>query len=224
MNSSRISGVAAIGFVVTVVAATAILQSAGLPATDAEPDEVAVFFADQATPVGISSALAPLAWVLLSLFGVGAVARIRPSERAQGEAWSLVGLIGVVMNAAFFGGAVVTQLAMAIGGGTDVLWPLHNVFFAINGVALATAMVGFSIGGLRTGTIAAWHGAVGLTAAVLQLAQAMLTPATLGGGPGLGAVLGLVGFVLWLVWLVTFGAVLLRDNTSVPARAASVVA
>jgi len=224
MTFSRICGIAAIGFVAIVVVATAILQAAGLPATDAEPAVVTAFFLDQTTPIGVASALAPLAWILLALFGAGALARIRPAERLRGEAWSLVGLVGIVLNAVFFGGSVVTQIAMLSSGTANELWHLHNAFFAVNGVSLATALVGFSIGGLRTGTIRTWHAGVGLTAAALQLAQAMLTPATLGGGPGFGAVLGLAGFVLWLIWLAAFGVVLLRESTSVTVAARAVPA
>jgi hypothetical protein len=40
----------------------------------------------------------------------------------------------------------------------------------------------------------------------------MLTPIALSGGPAGLALVGLAGFLLWLVWLITFGLVLLRDR------------
>lgn len=215
MTFSRLSGAAAMGFVLTAVAATAILQSAGLPAMDASPEEVSTFFADHATQVAIASALAPLAWVMLALFGAGAAARLLPAERPRGEAWSLVGLIGLVMNIIFFGGSVVTQIALRVGtSATDGLWSLHNAFFTINGVSLATALIGFSIAGLRTRTMRTWHGTIGLLAAALQLTQAALSPIILDGGPSALSIIGLVGFLLWLLWLITFGVILFRDATS----------
>jgi hypothetical protein len=213
MAFARLSGAAALAFVATVVVATAIVQVAGLPSAEAKPGDVTAFFTGHTVPVGVSSALAPLAWLLLTVFGAGALARIRASERSRGEAWSLIGLAGIVMNTVFFGGAVVTQIAILSGGGIDQLWPLHNAFFAINGISLATALAGFSIGGLRAGIIHTWHAALGLTAAALQLAQAMLAPATL----AFGRMLGLAGFLLWLIWLAIFGVILLR--TEAPAVA-----
>jgi len=214
MTMSRLAGAAALAFVPVAAAATGILRSAGLPATSAGPAEVAAFYAGQPISVGIASALAPLAWLLLVLFGAGAVGRLRPAEAAQGEAWSLVGLAGIVMQNVLFAGSVAAQIALLAGapaGGG--LWQLHNALFSLNGIALAIAMLGFSISGLRTGTLAGWHVTVGLVAATLQLISSALTPVSLSGGPAGFALVGLVGFLLWLVWLVTFGVVLLREPT-----------
>lgn len=231
MTFTRLAGAAALAFVPTVLTATAVLQSSGLPAVDAGPEEVTAFFAGHTTQVAIASALAPLAWLLLTVFGAGAVVRLWPVEQVRGEAWSLVGLTGLVMQNVLFAGSVAAQVALLAGPPTSSgLWQLHNALFDLNGIALAIALLGFSIGGLRTSTLRTWHGAVGLLAAALQLASSMLTPIALSGGPAGLAVVGLVGFLLWLVWLTTFGVVLLRDRprsdaaspgTPVPAVLAS---
>jgi hypothetical protein len=208
---SRVSGAAGIGFVLTVVTANAFLQPAGVPAADASPAKVAAFFTDHATQIAVSSALAPLAWVLLAVFGAGAIARLWRGEQDHGDAWSLVGLAGLVMQNVVFAGVIATQVALlaepSAGGG---MWRLHNALFTLNGMSLATAMVGLSLAGRRTGVIRPWHAAVGLLGAALQGLWATLTPVAVDTAPAEVAAIGLLGFLLWLVWLATFGAVLLR--------------
>jgi hypothetical protein len=71
------------------------------------------------------------------------------------------------------------------------------------------ALVGFSLGGLRSGVIARWHAIVGLVAAALQFASATLTPLVMANG-GLLGLIGLAGWLLWVAWLVIWGVVLLR--------------
>lgn len=220
MTFSRLSGAAALGFVVTIVTATAILQSAGVPAVDASHDEIATFVTDHATQVGIASAIAPVAWLLLLVFGAGAAARIWRVERTRGEAWSLIGLSGLVMQNGLFAGVVAVQVALLAGApASDGFWDLHNALFELNKTALAVALIGYSLGGLRTATIRTWHGAVGLLGAALLITAAILTPITLGGGPAALSLIGFAGFALWLLWLIAYGLTLLRDHTATQAVA-----
>lgn len=212
MTLSRLAGAAALAFVSIVLAANIILRAAGLPASDAGSDVVSAFVAGHATQVGIASALAPLAWLALTVFGVGATARVWRGEQSRGEVWSLVGVVGIGMQNVLFAGVVATQVAMLAPGPTAALWNLHNALFSLNGITLAMTLLGFSIGGLRTATMRRWHGGLGLVAAVLLLASSMLTPVALSGGAQVVGVAGFVGFVLWLVWLTAFGMVLLRDR------------
>ncbi|MFC4948378.1 hypothetical protein [Pseudonocardia sp. GCM10023141] len=121
------------------------------------------------------------------------------------------------MQNVLFAGTVAAQAALLSGappaGG---LWELHNAVFSINGVSLATALIGFSVVGLRTRALRAWHGGLGLVSAAVLLAGAVLTPVTLGGGLAAFAYVDLPGFLLWLVWVVTFGVVLVRDRVPEP--------
>lgn len=220
MTFSRLSGAAALGFVVTIVTATAILQSAGVPAVDASHDEIATFVTDHATQVGIASAIAPVAWLLLLVFGAGAAARIWRVERTRGEAWSLVGLSGLVMQNCLFAGVVAVQVALLAGAPASAgFWDLHNALFELNKTALAVALIGYSLGGLRTATIHTWHGAIGLLGAALLITAAILTPVTLGGGPAAISLIGFAGFALWVLWLIAYGLTLLRDHTTTQTAA-----
>jgi hypothetical protein len=218
MSFSRASGLAALGFAVVIVLANVVLVPAGLPVTGAESREVVAFFATGGSAVGVSSALTPLAWALATLFGAGAVAAIWRSERARGEAWSLVGFAGLVLQNAVFSGVIATRLALASttprdSAATAGLWALHDALFTLNGTFLALALVGLSVGGLRSDLLRPWHGKVGLLSAALLFSSATATPLVIGEAGPLG-LLGLVGWLLWVVWIVAYGVTLVRLEPS----------
>ena len=101
--------------------------------------------------------------------------------------------------------------ADGVGANTG-LWALHDALFTLNGTFLALALVGLSLGGLRTGLIRPWHGRWGLVSAALLFASAVLTPLVLDRVGPLG-LLGLTGWLMWVVWIVVYGIVLMRAES-----------
>lgn len=189
---------------------------AGLPVAGAGLDEVIAFFGTKGHIVGVGSALTPAAWVLATMFGAGVVSVLWGPERRRGEAWSLLGLAGLVLQNAAFAGVIAIRLALtstASGdkGATAGLWALHDALFALNATFLALALVGLSVGGLRAGLIPRWHGRLGLISAALLFASATLTTWFFGRSDAFG-LLGLVGWLLWVVWIVAYGVTLIRLN------------
>lgn len=166
----RIAGLAGLGFAILIASTNAILVPAGLPHTGAATNDVVQFFTTRQNTVGLASALAPVAWVLATLFGAGAVSVLWRSDREQGTAWSLVGFAGVIMQNITFTGVLAIRLALASTTAQDStaiagLWALHNALFTFNGTFLALAMIGLSISGRRAGLIRRWHSGIGLLAA-----------------------------------------------------------
>jgi hypothetical protein len=209
-----ICGLAAIGFAIMIVAGNAVAVPAGLPTTGAELADVVTFFATEGTLLGIASALAPAAWMLATMFGAGVVAATWRSERDRGEAWSLVGFAGLVLQNAAFAGVVAIRLALTSTAAHDLdvtagLWALHETLFTLNGAFLALALVGLSIGGRNAGLVRRWHATLGLLSAVLLFGSATLAPLVVGPAGPLG-LLGLVGWLLWVAWIVTYGLTLIR--------------
>ena len=119
MDFSRITGIAALGFAVTIVLANAIMVPAGLPLTGAEIGEVNAFFGTEGDIVAIASALTPSAWLLATLFGAGAVSALRRFERGRGEAWSLFGFTGLALQNATFAAVIATRLALTSTAARD---------------------------------------------------------------------------------------------------------
>ncbi len=207
----KVGGLAGIGFAVAIVLSNAVLAPAGLPRTGADPGQVEAFFAVAGDLVGLASMLAPVAWLLVLLFGAAAVAAVRASGAAAAEAWALAGFAGLVLQNATFTGVVAIRVALAstAGDGAAVLWPLHDALFTLNGTFLATAMLGLSVAGLRAGLVRPWHAALGLCAAALQFTSAVLTPLIIGDSGPL-ALPGLAGWLLWVVWITGYGVALIR--------------
>lgn len=214
MQFSRIAGLAALGFAAAIVLPNLLLVPAGLPVVGSGTSEAIAFFTADKGVVGIASALGPIAWVLATLFGVGAVSALRPSERDRGEAWSLLGFAGLVLQNGTFAGVAATRLALASTAAHDsaaatALWALHNTLFTLNGTFLALALLGLSVSGRRAGLIRRWHSGIGLLSAVLLFSSATLTPLVVDRAGPLG-LLGLVGWLVWVVWTVGYGIALVR--------------
>ena len=216
MSFVRLAGAAGVMFAAIVLVINVALAAAKWPLDgDATPGEVARYFADHTGLLGLDVSLALVNVLLIAVFGAGVFAVVWPRERQRDEAWSVVGVIGVAVMTALFS-AVVAARAALLGGHDPAggLFDLHNALFTAVGIGLALILIGFSVGGLRTATIRRWHGVLGLISGGLLTVSAMLTPVR---SPGGLAIIGAVGFLGWLVWLPTYGVVLMR------ARAATVV-
>ncbi|MEJ3747325.1 hypothetical protein WEI85_29070 [Actinomycetes bacterium KLBMP 9797] len=217
---AHLSGIAAIGFAAMIVTGNLIALPAGLPHSGAALSDVTAFFRGHGDILGVSAALGPATWVLATLFGAGAVLALWPAERERGEAWSLVGFGGLLLQNATFTAIVATRLALAAPSAGDAtatgaLWALHDGLFVLNGTFLALALTGLSVAGRRGGLTPRWHYVLGLVAAVLQFGAATLAPLAID-DPGRFGFLGLLGWLLWVVWLVAYGIRLVRHDQGVP--------
>ncbi|WP_328472932.1 hypothetical protein OHA21_11195 [Actinoplanes sp. NBC_00393] len=205
----QLAGAAGIGFAVLIVALNIVLVPAGMPTTGTGTAEALTFFDGHATVVRVAAAVAPVAWVLATLFGAGLVAELR-------SAWSVAGFAGLLMQNLTFTGVMATRLALTSTPDPG-LWALHDALFVFNGTFLALAMLGLSLAGLHAGLIRRWQAGLGLTAAALQFASAVLGPLVIE-NPGPIGLLGLVGWLLWVVWLIAYGVALLRPSVRFGAR------
>lgn len=191
---TRIAGVSCLGFAATIVLANVVDR-----VVDAD---------------GLVAALTPTAWVLSTLFGAGAVSALWRSERERGEAWSLVGFAGLLLQNGAFAAVVALRLALPSADRSAGLPALHDALFTLNGVFLALALTGLSVGGARSALIPRWHAALGLLSAALLFASATLAPLVVA-RPGPPGLLGLGGWLLWVGRLVAYGVALLRPGARV---------
>ncbi|MEV0900188.1 hypothetical protein [Actinoplanes sp. NPDC049802] len=215
MSFARLAGIAGVGFVVILIVANLLLTAAGFP-TPSEAvsrDEITTVFAAGAGSLRLASALLPLAWLLATIFAVGVCVCLRRDEQTRADPWSLVGLAGVLMQSVVFTSVEATRLALISAArhdsGVAGLWGLYTALFGFNQVFLATALLGLSMFGIRTGSIARWHAGIGLLAATLLLVTATTSPYGVGSVNPL-ALLGLTGWLLWLAWIVAYSVILIR--------------
>ncbi|MEU4441724.1 hypothetical protein AB0K14_29340 [Actinosynnema sp. NPDC050801] len=210
----RIAGFAGLGFASLIVLANAIMVPTGPPRTGAGTADVVAYFSGNQATVGLSSALTPTAWALSTLFAAGVVVATRQSDRDRGEAWSLVGFAGVLLQNGTFAAVIALRLALppttrTAPDATGALWSLHDTLFTLNGVFLAMALVGLSISGRHANLIPRWHATLGHLAATLLFTSATLTP-LITAAPGPLGLLGLGGWLLWVAWIVVYATTLIR--------------
>ncbi|MGI5506219.1 hypothetical protein [Lentzea sp. CA-135723] len=196
----RLAGVAGIAFALLIVLANVVLVPAGLPATGAGAAEVVAFFSGHGTALAVASALMPTAWVAAVVFGAGVLVRER-------NGWAVAGFAGLVLQNAAFTGVAALRLALPEADPVVVpaFWALHDALFTLNGVFLALALLGLTAG---TTLLAGWQTWLGYGAAALLFLSATLTPWVVEGGPL--TLIGLSGWLLWVVWLVAYGVALIR--------------
>lgn len=214
---TRVGGIGAIGFATMIVLGNLITVPAGHPSPGADPAEATAFIAGHDELLQWSSALTPIAWFGVVLFAAGVFSVLWPLERRRGEAWSVVGVAGLLLQTAVFAGVVATRLAVVQQPGeAPALWPLQDALLTINGTFLALALTGLSIAGFRCGLIQRWHQLLGFTAAALTFASAVLTPLVIDQG-GIFGLIGLTGWLLWVIWLLAYGTALIRRTPAAPA-------
>lgn len=215
----RTAGIGGVLFVGVVIAANLAQGAAGRPFGDPHDPSYLVdylaYYTDAGWVVTFLGFALPVVWGGLAVFAVGLTARLlrREWEGAR-EAWSLVGLVGVIMQNSIFPVVV----AMDVGqyrfvtdeGALDLgLHHAHEVLFGLNSLSLAIALTGFSAAMLRTAATGRWLPRVGFVAAALLTISTMnlgLEPAE-----ALFAAAGLLGFVLWLAFIASTSVWLLRE-------------
>lgn len=212
--SSRVGGAAGLLF-----AAGVLLQNGFLlrdnPMPGAQLDQIVAFYAGSSARVSVAVGWVAINIPLLLLFGSAVSLRLERQEAAR--VWARVGLCGVVLLCAAFScttwlqGVLVARAAdLATAGQLQLVWDLHSAAFSSSGLALAATMGGFSLGAWQGGVVPRWAAGVGLVGAAALVASGLFAVGTITGGPGI--FLQLLGFVAWLVWLVTASVRLLRPQ------------
>ncbi len=209
-----IGGVGGLVFVTTVVVQNVIRGSVA-PQNDDAVSKVVEFYADHRSITMVLVALFVVGAVGGAAFNAGLLARLS-AERLRGPA--LAGTIGFVGVFALFSAIVATDVALSgyvhLGSpNPDVvsaLWMLHNSLFGILGIALGIAIAGFSAAAAAGGLIPARWKEVGGIAGLLLAVSAATTPLAIDGSPVM--FVGLVGFLIWLVFVATTSRALLRHR------------
>jgi hypothetical protein len=140
------------------------------------------------------------------------------AEGREGRFWANVGALGATFIAALFALVNVTEIvltakAASLGASPDVvqaLWAVHAGAFGLDLAAIAVALVGLSGAAASVGGIPAWIRVAAWPGAVCLLVASVFTTALANGGPWMAV--GLIGFVIWLVFVIAASISLLRSN------------
>ena len=216
-----VGGVGGLVFVSSVVAQNLLRTS--LPTNDASIGKITAFYAGHRTETAVLTVLFAIGAVGLATFTGAVLTRLRATV-ARGPA--IGGALGVAGVIALFATTVVTDLALSgyvhrghpDPGVVGALWILHASAFGILTIFLGIALAGLAAGAAADGLVpAVWKG-IGLIGGLLLLAGGAATPAAIDGSKV--ALVSLVGFLVWLVFVGLVSVALLRESPQ-PSLASS---
>lgn len=212
VTAERLAGAAGLLFAATVVFQNVIRGSG--PLNDAASADVVAYYASHHASMGLLLTSFGLGFGALMAFLAGLSARAG-AEGPKAAAWARLGLIGGVLIGCTFTLVNVLEVGIdaASGGGASpallaMLLRLYWVAFGINLLPIGVALLGLSQAAARAGLIPRWLGWAGLLGGCLLLAGGMGSFAISQGSRWL--LVGLIGFIVWLVFVVVSSAGLLR--------------
>ena len=208
-----IGGVGGLVFVASVVAQN-LIRAASMPANDARAGRIIDFYTRHRGSTFVLAALFAVGAAGLAAFAGSLVARLSAAH-VRGAA--LAGVIGVAGVFAVYSTMLAIDLALSGyvhrgSPGPDVvsaMWILHNAVFGILLVAIGVALAGLSAAAAADGVVGGLWKQVGLLGALLLGIAGAATPAIIDGSPVM--VLGLIGFLTWLAFVVTTAISMLRN-------------
>lgn len=213
-RGSALAGRAGLVFLV-LIAAQNVLRAVVGPATNASTADLAELTHAGAWVVHLLVATYLIGFPALLLFTTGLsgwCARHQP----RSALWAGVGQSCSVVIAVLFGLVNVMQVTMVAARDqlaaapelSQLLWVMHNAVFTINLGALGVAL--FSLGRAATLSrlIPAWMGPVTAVGGGLLLASALPAVAVVNGSGWMAV--GLLGFLVWMLFLALAGVSLLR--------------
>jgi hypothetical protein len=218
---ARVAGIGALVFVGSVIAQN-VLRGSSAPGNGADAQEVLTHYADHRATTFVLVALFVAGAAGLTTFLGGAVRRMVAGPRS---AWAYAGLVGAVGILALFGMLVASEQAVTVvahgatpdTGAIAALWALHNSVFAVLLLMIGVALLGLSRAGVAAGITPPVFDRIGPIGSALLAVGALAGPAIAGGDAMALFGVSVIGFVLWLAFLVTTGLRLVRSDRQVAA-------
>lgn len=211
VSAGRQAGIGGLVFVAALVVQNALRARA--PGFGAAPGTVTAYFLHHRAAALIPLGMFPIEMLALFVFAAGVWTSVSRSEH---RSWATMGMLGVTAIATLFAIVNIIEIVLTAKAGglarfpgvVGALWAVHGAAFGLDLAAIAVALIGLSRAATATGLIPARLGAAVLPGAGCLLVASVFTVALTNGGPWLA--IGLVGFFLWLVFMVASSISLLR--------------
>jgi hypothetical protein len=211
VRAGRYAGIGGLVFVVVLVVQN--LLRAKAPGFDAAPGAVSDYFLHHRAAALIPLGLFPIEMLALFAFVAGVWTTV---SRGPDRWWATMGILGAAAIASLFAIVNIIEIVLTAKAENlahspvvvEALWAVHGAAFGLDLAAIAVALVGLSRAATASALVPGWLGAAVLPGAAFLLIASVFTVALTNGGPWLA--LGLVGFVLWLLFMVASSISLLR--------------
>lgn len=216
LAQGRIVGASVIAFAVLVVIENVLFAATNAPAYAAPIAEVLAYYASNRDAIAIVSGVVALYLPLLLVFLTGLHSLVERRARA-GADWSRLAIAAGATLSAIFVLFNATQIGLALSAGGleaptpafELVWQIHAAAFALALPMIGTTCVGVTLAAHASELTPAWQRVLGLVGGSLLLAAGLGNLAIAGGSPLIAV--GLLGFALWLVWLLVTGVRLIRS-------------
>ncbi|SEI56901.1 hypothetical protein SAMN04488058_1015 [Deinococcus reticulitermitis] len=211
----RLVGAAAIAFSVLWMTENVLFAATGPPDYSAPIEEVLAYYAANRDAVAIVSGLVALYLPLLLVFVTGLHGLVERRGGA-GADWSRLALAAGATLSATFTLFNATQIGIVISAGRlteptpafELVWQIHAAAFGLALPMLGATCIGGALAAHASGLTPAWQRVLGLVGGSLLLAAGLGNLAVADGSPLI--FVGLLGFALWIAWLLATGVRLVR--------------
>ncbi len=212
----RLVGAAAIAFAVLWVAENVLFAVTGAQSYGAPIEEVLAYYATGRDAVAIISALVALYLPLLLVFVTGLHGLVERRGGA-GADWSRLAVAAGATLSAILVLFNVLQIGLVISAdglteptpAFELVWQIHAAAFGLALPMLGITCIGGAIAAHASGLTPAWLRPLGVAGGSLLFAAGLGSLAIADGSALI--FVGLLGFVVWLVWLVATGVRLVRS-------------
>jgi hypothetical protein len=209
----RLAGAGGLVFAGALVAQNLIRASG--PGFGAAPAQVTAYFLHHRAAAIVPLGMFPVEMIALFAF----VAAVRTSADSEKGRWQAsMGTLGAASIAALFAIVNITEIVLtakaqslaASPAVVQALWAVHAAAFGLDMAAIAVALLGLTYAAASVRLIPGWLTVAAWPGAACLFIAAMFTVALANGAPWVGV--GLIGFIIWLVFLVTASVRLLRGR------------
>ena len=209
----RLAGAGGLVFAAILLAQNII--RAGGPGFGAAPAQVIAYFLHHRVAALVPLGLFPIGMIALFAFIAGVRAR---ADREDSRWWASMGTLGAATIAALFAVVNITEIVLtakadrlaASPAVVQALWGMHAAAFGLDLAAIAVALIGLSRAAAAVPLIPAWLTVAAWPGAACLLTAAVFTVALANGGTWVAV--GLIGFIVWLAFVVTASVSLLRGR------------
>ena len=215
VSTTRIVGVAALAYAASMIVQNAVFAITDAPGYGDPLDAVLTYHAENRGALAGTSGLEAVNMVLLLVF-ITALHGLVQRGGGAGADWSRLAVAAGATLSALSALTIATHMAvvLAANGLTEptpsfeLMWQLHAAVFAVTLPALGATFIGAALATHASGLTRPWQRLLGVVGGSLPILAGLGNQAIAGGSPLV--FVGVLGLVMWLVWLVATGVRLIR--------------
>jgi hypothetical protein len=195
------AGIGGLLFLFAVIAENA-LRGEPVP-NDAPMSAALTYYQQKQSAIEISHSLYIITIPSLLLYAAGLFQRLRSN---LSETWARAGLAAASIMPVSFAIVMITDTVLANLAATGAsgeaflaAFKLHAAAFIVNEAILGTAMLGFGMAASRTNAFTGWLRILAVSGGLILIVAALPIDLVLGGSAF--GMIGLAGFLCWLLWV-----------------------